>query len=131
MDYVKIGGKVWNVRIIEITESFNIMDTENAGRVIANGAMTLDRIGTFWGHKVTFARDKATVTEFDNLFSYLAYPRNGGIPVEMVHGQSTIAYEAYVASGERKLKRIDTKNGVVYWDTFSANFISMKAQVTP
>lgn len=132
MDYVKIGGKVWNVRITELSENFNIMDTESAGRVIAEGAMQLCRIGTFWGHKVTFAKKPGTsVSEFDDLFSYLAYPRNNGIPVEMVHGQATISYEAYVSSGERKLQRIDTKSGVVYWETFSANFIPMKAQVTP
>ena len=131
MDYIKIGGKVWNVRIIELTENFNIMDTENAGRVIAEGAMTLDRIGTFWGHKITFARGKATISEFDDLFAYLAYPRNDGIPVELVHGQQTISYTAYVASGERTLKRIDTENGVVYWNTFQANFVPMKAQVKP
>ena len=130
-DYVKIGGKSWNVRILEITENFNIMDTENAGRVIHKGRMTLDRIGTFYGHKVTFARDKATISEFDDLFAYLAYPRNNGIAVELVHGQNTIAYEAYVSTGERKLKKIDVNEQVVYWETFQANFIPMEAQVTP
>lgn len=131
MDYVKIGGRAWNVRIVEMSENFNIMDTENAGRVIAEGAMQLDRIGTFYGHKVTFAKDKATITEYDDLFVYLSKPRNDGILVDMAHGQSTIQYRAYVSSGERKVKRVDTVNGNVYWDTFSVNFIPMKAQVKP
>lgn len=131
MDYVKIGGRVWNVRVIEIEESFNIMDTENAGRVIKEGKMQLDRIGTFYGHKITFARDGATLSEYDELFNYLAVPRNDGIDVELVHDQTTIQYLAYVSSGSRKAKKIDTKNNKVYWDTFSANFIAMKAQVTP
>lgn len=130
-DYVKIGGKAWNVRVLEIIENFNIMDTENAGRVIKKGRMTLDRIGTFYGHKITFARDKATVSEFDDLFAYLAYPRNNGIKVDLVHGQNTIAYDAYVSSGERKLQRIDVNEQIVYWETFQANFIPMEAQVTP
>lgn len=131
MDWVKIGGKVWNVKVVELERNFNIMDTENAGRVIAQGAMTLDRIGTFYGHKITFARDKATISEYDRLWEYLSQPRNSGIPVEIVYNQETIGYDAYVASGTQKLKRIDTGSGVVYWDTFSANFIAMKAQVTP
>ena len=130
-NYVKIGGRVWNVRVIEIIENFNIMDTENAGRVIAEGKMTLDRIGTFWGHKITFARDRASIDEYDELFSYLAYPRNSGILVELVHQQSTLKYEAYVSTGERKLKKIETDTGTVLWDTFTANFIPMKAQVKP
>lgn len=130
-DYVKIGGREWNVKILEVTENFNIMDTENAGRVIKDGAMTLDRIGAFWGHKITFAKDGASNSEFDDLFSYLAYPRNSGIPVKLVHHQGAIEYDAYVSSGERKLRRINLKDEVVEWETFSANFIPMKAQVTP
>lgn len=131
MDYVKIGGRVWNVKVLDLERNFNIMDTENAGRVIARGAMTLDRIGTFYGHKITFARDKATVTEYDALWDYLSQPRNNGIAVEIVYNQSTISYEAYVSTGTQKLKRIDTESGTVYWDTFSANFIPMQAQITP
>ena len=131
MDYVKIGGRVWNVRVVELTENFNILDTDKAGRVIAKGRMKLSRIGTFWGHKITFAKGKSTISEYDDLFSFLAYPRNSGLPVEIVHAQGTISYEAYVAMGERKLSRIDTNEGVVYWDTFTANFIPMEAQVTP
>ena len=131
MDYAKIGGRKWKVKILEITENFNIMDTDNAGRVIAEGAMTLDRIGTFFGHKVTFARRGNELSEYDELFDYLAQPRNNGINVDMIHGQTTINYKAYVSSGERKLIRIDTGDDAVYWDTFSANFIPMKAQVIP
>ena len=131
MNYVKINGRVWNVRITEMSENFNILDTENAGRVIEAGAMTLDRIGTFYGHKLTFAKDRASVDEFDELFMFLSKPTNSGISVEFAHNQATIKYIAYVSSGERKIQRIDTQNGVVYWNTFSANFIPMKAQVLP
>lgn len=130
-DYVKIGGRVWNVKVTSITENFNIMDTENAGRVIKEGAMTLDRIGTFYGHKITFKRDRASIDEFDKLFTYLAVPRNTGIPVEFVHNQSTISYNAYVASGERKVKKIDVDTGEVQWEEIAISFVAMKAQVTP
>ena len=131
MDYIKIGGRTWNVRVLEIERNFNIMDTENAGRVISEGAMTLDRIGTFYGHKVTFARGSATVSEYDELWDYLSVPRNSGISVDIVYNQKTLKYNAYVPSGTQKLKKIDTGNGIVYWDTFSVNFIPMKAQVVP
>lgn len=130
MDYVKIGNRVWNVAIINLSRNFNITDTEQAGRVIANGEMVLDRIGTFYGHKITFTRGNASVTEYDDLWEYLSQPRNVGIPVSIVYGQKTLNYDAYISSGEQTLKRIDTKNGIVYWDTFDCNFIPMKAQVT-
>lgn len=130
MDYIKIGNRVWNVYILELERNFNITDTDQAGRVIKNGEMVLDRIGTFHGHKLTFGRGKATLSEYDELYDYLSQPRNTGIPVEFPYGQTTLKYDAYVSSGNQKLKLLDTKNGTEYWDTFECNFIPMKAQVT-
>ena len=132
MEYVKIGGRTWNVRILEITEDFNILDTENAGRVIAKGAMTLDRIGTFYSHKVTFAKSSFdNPKEFDDLWMYLSVPRNTGILVELVHNQSALKYYAYTATGSRKLGWINKRNEVVNWENFSCTFTPMEAQVIP
>lgn len=130
MDYIKIGNRVWNVGIIELSRNFNITDTDQAGRVIADGTMVLDRIGTFYGHTIKFTRGSASVSEYDELWEYLSQPRNTGIPVDIVYGQSTLKYDAYVSSGEQRIKRINIKEGVIYWDTFECNFIPMKAQVT-
>lgn len=131
MDYIKIGNRVWNVAIIELSRNFNITDTDQAGRVIESGEMVLDRVGTFYGHKIKFTRGSASVSEYDELWQYLSKPRNAGIPVDIVYGQATIKYDAYISTGEQILKRIDTKNRIVYWGTFECNFIPMKAQVTP
>ena len=49
MEYVKIGGKVWDVLVTEITESFSILYSENTGRTMSQGAgITLDPLGTFF-----------------------------------------------------------------------------------
>ena len=57
MDYVKIDGTAYDVLVINIEESFNILYSENTGRTISTGAkMTLDPLGTFIGHNVTFKR---------------------------------------------------------------------------
>lgn len=132
MDYVKIGGRVWDVRVTELSRNFNILYTENTQRTLAIGApLYLDPLGTFHGHKIKFIRRGSNVIEFDELYNYLAAPRRAGIPVELVFGQSTIAYEAYVSNGDQPLRLIDKKTGIVYWDEFEANIIPLKAQVTP
>lgn len=132
MDYVKIGGKVWDVVVTEITENFNILYSENTGRTMSVGAkMSLDPLGTFYGHKVTFQRKQGKEAEYDKLFDYISKPRYDGISVEIVHNQKTISYKAYVSNGERTLKRIDKKTNKVYWEKFSANIIPMEAQVIP
>lgn len=132
MDYVKIGGKSYDVLVTELSENFNILYSENTGRTIAVGArMTLDPLGTFLGHKITFQRKNGKEVEYDALFDYVSKPRYDGIRVEIVHNQSTISYDAYISNGERSLKRIDEKTGKVFWDKFSVNIIPMEAQVLP
>lgn len=131
MDYVKIGNRVWDVLVIEISESYNILYSENTGRTMSVGAeMTLDPLGTFYGHKVTFRCRRGHEAEYDELFDYLAKPRYDGVMVEIVHNQETLKYRAYVSNAERSLKRIE-KNGTVRWDNFAVNIVPMKAQVVP
>ena len=132
MDYVKIGGKAYDVLVTGISESFNILYSENTGRTMSVGArMTLDPLGTFFGHKVTFQRKQGNEAEYDALFDFVSRPRFDGVPVEIVHNQTVLKYDAYISNGERALKRIDAKTGKVYWGEFSLNIVPMEAQVTP
>ena len=132
MDIVKINGRSYDVLVTELSENFNILYSENTGRTMSIGArMTLDPLGTFFGHKIVFKRKSGYEAEFDRLFDYVSQPRYDGINVQIVHGQSTISYDAYISNGERAVKRIDAKTGKVYWDSFSVNIVPMEAQVTP
>ena len=132
MEWVKINGKSYDVLVTELTESFNVLYSENTGRTLSERArMILDPIGTFYGHKVTFQRKTGKEDDYDELFSFLSQPRYDGVPVEIVHNQSVINYEAYVSQGERSLKKIDTKSNKVYWDKMTINIIPMEAYITP
>ena len=130
MDWVKIGGRSYDVIVTEIERNFSILYSDNTGRTLAPGApLTLDPLGTFYGHKVTFKRKQGHEKQFDDLWEYLSVPRNSGIMVDIVYNQTTLNYEAYVSSGSQKLNHIG-RNGTVYWDVFQVNFIPVKAQVT-
>ena len=132
MDYVKIGGKVWDVLVTEISESFSILYSENTGRTMSAGAaMTLDPLGVFYNYKLVFARKQGMENEYDELFTFASTPRYDGIDVEIVHNQTTLSFKAYISQGERALKRIDEKTGKVYWDKFSVSIVPIAAQVLP
>lgn len=131
MDYCKIGGRSYDVIVTSIEESFTILYTENTGRTISNGRMTLDPIGTFFSHKVTFRRSKDNFEEFDELYKFLSTPNYDGFPIEIVHSQQTIKYDAYVSQGTRALQRIAQKISKVFWGELTVNFIAMEAQVLP
>ena len=129
---VKIDRKSYEVLVTDIVESFDILYSQNTGRTMAAGArMTLDPLGTFIGHKITFRRKEGWEQEYDDLFEYLSRPRYDGMYVEVIHNQTTLSYSAYVSKGERKLKRVDPKTGKVYWGEFTVNVIPMEATVIP
>lgn len=132
MNYFAIDGRSYDVIVTSIEESFSILYTENTGRTMAMGArMTLDPLGTFFSHKVTFRRCKENVEEFDRLYEQLTLPRYDGIHIEAVHNQTTIKYDAYVSQGTRKLQRIVERIKRVLWGELSVNFVPMEAQVLP
>lgn len=130
MNYFKINGKTYDVTVTALDENFNILYSSNTGRTLADGAMTLDPIGTFYGHTVTVKRKSGHEKEFDDLFMYVSKPRYTGIKVEAAHNQKTISYDAYISNGKRALQRI-TRNDVVEWGELQLNIIPMKAQVLP
>ncbi len=132
MDYFKIDGKIYDVLIISIEETFNILYSENTGRTMSPKAkMILDPIGTFYGHKVTVRKRKGFEKEYDELYDCISTPRYEGIPVEIAHNQETIAYDAYVSNGTRAVRTIDVKSGVTHWGDLTINIIPMEAQVIP
>ena len=132
IEWVKIGNREFKAIVEEVSENFNILYSENTGRTLEAGApMTLDPLGTFFGHKITFGRKQGFEKDYDALFNYVSIPRYDGIAVTVPHGQSTLSYTAYISQGERSLKRIDERTGKVYWDKFTLNIVPMKAQVLP
>lgn len=131
MEYFKIDGRNYDVLVTSIEESFNILYSENTGRTMSQAArMTLDPLGTFFGHKVVVKRKQGYEAEFDALYDYVSQPRYDGISVEIVHDQTTIKYDAYISNGARHLSKI-TKDGAIHWGELQLNIVPMEAQVLP
>lgn len=130
MNYCKINGIAFDVTVAisDYEESFNVLDGENAGRVMT-GRMIRDIIGTYIGHKITFFNGKSN-GDFDALWTYLiAHSVDESVSLEAADGQSSLSYDAYYTSGTRKLKL--AADGVNTWDEIEINFIPMDAQVKP
>ena len=131
MEYVVIDGVPYDVIVKSVVEKFDIMHSDNAGRTTGVGLkMSLDPLGTFIGHKVTFARKNGQETVYDSLFNKLLAPRFEGLSISVPHDQGVISYDAYVSTGERAVQRIDKKSGKTYWGEFTVQFTPMEAQVT-
>lgn len=137
MNYFKVNGKSYNVLVTSLEENFNILYSENTGRTLAAGApMTLDPLGTFFGHKIAVRRKNGYEAEFDELYQLISQPRRveneeDALLFEAAHLQDSISYRAYVSNGTRLVERISEKTGKVYWGELSLNIVPIKAQVLP
>lgn len=132
MNYCRVNGIDFDVTVAisNITESFNVLDGPNAGRVMT-GRMVRDILGSYIGHNVTFMNVKNN-RAFDDLWDYLVqHSVDDSVMVEMVDSNKSISYEAYYTSGSRTIRQIDRDTGTITWEEFSINFIPMEAQITP
>ena len=132
MDYVKIGGKAYDVIVTNIERNFEILQSSNAGATLAPGAReTLDPLGTRIGHKITFKRKPGYEKEFDELWDFVIQPRFDGVWVDIVYNQDTLNYEARFTSGNQQLKKIDPVTKKVYWGELVLDIVPIEAQVKP
>ena len=132
MDYVKIGGKAYDVIVTNIERNFEILQSSNAGATLAPGAReTLDPLGTRIGHRITFKRKPGYEKEFDELWDFVIQPRFDGVWVDIVYNQDTLKYEARFVSGNQQLKKIDPVTKKVYWGELVLNIVPIEAQVKP
>lgn len=131
MSYIKLNGRSFDadVAISKYNRNFNVLDGDNAGRVMT-GRMVRDIIGTHIGHKITVFRRGDNYAGLDEFWDYLvAHSVDDSIMLEAADGQITISYEAYYTSASQDIEQVI--DGVNYWGEIEVNFIPMEAQVTP
>lgn len=131
MSYIKLNGVEFDadVAISAYNRSFNVLDGENAGRVMT-GRMIRDIIGTYIGHKIKVFRRGNDHAGLDRFWDYLVeHSVDDSVMLEAADGQTTISYEAYYTSASQDIEKVE--NGVNYWGEVEINFIPMEAQVTP
>lgn len=131
MNYIKLNGRVFDadVAISKYSRSFNVLDGENAGRVLA-GRMVRDIIGTYIGHKLTVFRRGDNYHGIDDFWDYLVqHSVDDSVMLEATDGQKTLSYEAYYTSASQAIEKVE--NDVTYWGEIEINFIPMDAQVRP
>lgn len=131
MSYIKLNGIEFDadVAISSYTRNFNVLDGENAGRVMT-GRMVRDIIGTYIGHQMTVFRRGDNYEGLDEFWDYLVeHSVDDSVMLEAADGQTIISYEAYYTSATQALEK--GENGVNYWGEIEVSFVPMDAQVRP
>lgn len=127
---LKIDGVSYDVDVWcdELEESFEKLSADTSGRT-QDGTMYIDIIGTFYNYTLHIGRKTGTdVAQYDALFEALSKPAAFN-RVEFPHGQTTLAFDAYITSGSRKLIR--QYRGKNYWGDITIKFIAKSPQRRP
>ncbi len=116
----------YNIHFISIKRSFEVLDGENAGRVMS-GEMERDIIGTYYNYSVEVDADEATAWEYDYFWQLISQPKDYHV-ITVPYGQDTLTFKAYVTQGSDELEIMGAKNR---WGGLSINFIAMEPQRRP
>lgn len=129
LSLVKIDGVSYDILVTAIEERYEVVEGENSGIALYRRREIRDLAGVKIGHSITFSPGHDPEV-FDSLVNHLFGTLREFVTLEVVHGQTTISYEAAYNTGARRVAHIDDLNNVVYWDELTVEFRPMECQVT-
>lgn len=129
LDLVKIDGVVYDVLVSAIEEKTDIVEGKNSGTALYRQRDIRDIAGIKYAHSITFSPNEEAPELFDSLFSYLFDNIRESVMLEVVHGQTTISYEARYSTGSRRVSYIDDARDFVGWDDLTVEFRSIETVV--
>lgn len=129
LSLVKIDGRSFDVLVVGIQETFNVVEGENSGTSLFRDRKIRDMKGIKIGHNITFSPDHDPEA-FDELVEYLFGSLREYVTIEAVHGQKTISYEAEYHTGSQDVTYIDDRREFVGWSNLTVSFVPMECQVT-
>lgn len=124
-----LDGRAYNVRVMSLTRSFEVLDGENTGRTISDGAMFRDIIGTYYNYEMEIDCSKLSPTDYDDLWEALSAPVDCHT-VSFPYGRAgMLTQQMYVSSGSDQLQRVE--NGTNFWAGLKIKYIAMQARRVP
>lgn len=120
------GVEYPNIHVVSLKRSFQILDGENAGRVMT-GEMDRDIIGTYYNYSCEIDASGADRQEYDDFYEAISAPKDSH-EITVPYGQKSISFQAYVTNGEDNLITMYAENE---WGGLSFNFIAMAPQRRP
>lgn len=120
------GVEYPNIHVVSLKRSFQVLDGENAGRVMT-GEMDRDIIGTYYNYSCEIDASSADRDEYDDFYEAISAPVDSH-SITVPFAQETITFDAYVTNGDDELLSMFDDNE---WSGLSFNFIAMAPQRRP
>lgn len=127
LNLLTIDGVSYDVLITAIEEKFEVVEGANSGLALYRDREIRDLKGIKIGHSITFSPG-ADPEKFDELVDYLFGSLRDYVVVDVVHGQTTIGYQAAYNTASRRVAYINDKDDFVGWDDLTIDFRPMEAR---
>lgn len=121
------GVQYPGLHVTGLTRSFQIMDGENAGRLL-NFEMVRDVGGTFYNYSMTIDNTFSDPADYDAFYDAISAPVDCHT-LTVPYGQETLTFNAYITKGDDTLSTM--AGGVNKWGQLSINFIAMSPHRRP
>lgn len=125
---VTIDGVNYDVLVTAVQEKFEVIEGANSGYALHRQRELRDIRGIKIGHTITFAPD-SNPEAFDALTDHLFGAVRPSVQLSVVHGQTTIDYEAAYSTGSRAVVYIDDRTDTVGWGDLTVEFRPIETQV--
>jgi len=112
------------VNVLSLKRSFQVLDGENAGRMM-DGGMKRDIIGTYYNYSMEVTSDYSDLSEYDALYEVISAPADSHT-IEVPYAQETLTFQAYVTNGSDDL--LHNRPSFNKWGPLTFNFIAMEPQ---
>lgn len=129
IDLVKIDGVIYDVLVSAIEEKPEVVEGGNSGTALYRQRDIRDIVGIKYAHSITFSPNEEAPELFDALYSYLFDNIRESVILEVVHGQTTISYEARYSTGARRVAYINDNTDFVGWDDLTVEFRSIETVI--
>ena len=137
MDLVKIDGVSYDVLVSALEGKAEKVQGGNTGTALYRQREIQDTAGIKLYHSITFSPNEQHPELFDALYSYLFDNVRDSVMLEVVHGQTTISYEATYTTGARRVdyitkkKDADTEEEIDFfgWSDLTVEFRSVETVI--
>ena len=123
----RIDGVAYNVRVMNLTRKFALVETGVSGRT-QDGQMYRDLFGTYYHYTMTVAQKGDDVRSLDAFWQAVSDPAVSHLCV-FPYGQKTLTQRMYVKAGQQALQHAE--NGKNLWGQMEIEFIAMAPEVLP
>lgn len=124
-----LDGTAYRLHVVSLKRSFQVLDTDNSGRVIEAGQMYRDIVGTFYNYELKLTPIAGAEEDYHAFYEAISSPAESHLLTLPYGREGTLTQRMYVTAGTDELLR--QENGKNVWNGLTVKYVATRACRTP